>query len=73
MQVDTINKKGVHVVVRYMHNMWNYQATQQISLKTHMEVIHDGVKYLSNICDYQATERGIHERHEKSIHEGVKV
>ena len=38
--------------VKYSCNQCNYQATQQVSLKTHKKSVHGGVKYSCSQYDY---------------------
>ena len=56
----------------YPCNLCDYKATQQGSLKKHIESVHEKVKYPCNLCEYKATEKGHLKRHIKSVHKKKK-
>ena len=47
-------KKGV----KYACNQCDHQFTQQSSLKTHIQSVHEGIKYACKRCNYQAILKG---------------
>ena len=62
----------IHEGIKYPCNQCDYQATQQGSLKTHIQSKHEGVKYPCNQCDYQFTDKSSLRKHIQSKHEYIK-
>ena len=50
----------------------DYEATDNLKLISHRQLLHKVKKYPCNLCDYQATKRGNLLSHKQSIHEQKK-
>ena len=62
----------VRVNGKYACNQCDYQAIQQVHLKTHIESKHEGVKYACDQCDYQASRQDHLKTHIESKHNGIR-
>ena len=49
-----------------------FQTSHKMSLKRHIQAVHEGVKFQCNFCDYQASQKSHLKQHIQSVHEGSK-
>ena len=57
---------------KYHCGQCQYKASENATLRRHVEAIHEGAKYPSKYCDYKATLKGTLTIHIKSIHEDAR-
>ena len=65
--------ESAHEGLKYFCNQCDYQATQQKSLKIHIQSKHEGVKYACDQCEYQATtQSNLTQHNEKGVEYACK-